>query len=127
MTSQQELKRSVPVDRPRFRRSTLASTSACPNGHSGVEAAETRESDARERGRCSARDGTVGVAQYVIAYPTGQRGKESMSETLVHLVYSVCLVYLVRLVGFVQPLTPDRPNRPDRPDRQAIKRLRFAS
>jgi hypothetical protein len=49
-----------------------------PNGHSGVEAAETRESDARERGReCSARDGIVGVAQYVIPYPTARRGKES--------------------------------------------------
>ena len=108
--------------------STLASTSACPNRHSGVEAAETRESDAQERGReCSARDETVGVAQYVIAYPTARRGKESMSETLVHLVYSVCLVYLVHLVGFVQPLTPNRPNRPDRPDRQAIKRLGSAS
>jgi hypothetical protein len=38
---------------------------AATNGHSGVEAAETGESDARERGReCCARDGIVGVAQF---------------------------------------------------------------
>lgn len=41
---------------------------AATNGHSGVEAAETGESDALERGReCCARDGTVGVAHVV--YP----------------------------------------------------------
>ena len=46
------------------------------NGHSGVEAAETEESDAREYGReCCARDGTVGVAQYVMTHPTGHRAK----------------------------------------------------
>jgi hypothetical protein len=39
---------------------------AATNGYSGVEAAETGESDAPERGReCCARDGIVGVAQYV--------------------------------------------------------------
>lgn len=41
---------------------------AATNGYSGVEAAETGESDAREREReCCARDGIVGVAQYVSA------------------------------------------------------------
>ena len=52
---------------------------AATNGYAGVEAAETGESDARERGReCCARDGTVGVAQYVSYYSTGHRGEESM-------------------------------------------------
>ncbi len=49
---------------------------AATNGYSGVEAAETGESDARERGReCCARDGTVGVAQYVVPHLTGIRGR----------------------------------------------------
>ena len=49
------------------------------NGHSGVEAAETGESDARERGReCCARDGTVDVAQYVI--PTLQGTERRVNE-----------------------------------------------
>jgi hypothetical protein len=44
------------------------------DGDSGVEAAETGESDARdERERC-ARDGKVGVAQYVTKHPTGVAG-----------------------------------------------------
>jgi hypothetical protein len=48
----------------------------------GVEAAETGESGARERGReCCARDGTVDGAQYVIMYCTSHREKESMQRT----------------------------------------------
>ena len=54
-------------------------TDAATNGHSGVEAAKTGESDAQERRReCSARDGTVGVAQYVAPHLTGLKGGESM-------------------------------------------------
>jgi len=46
------------------------------NGNSGAEAAETGESDARERGReCCARDETVDVAQYVVCHFTGLREK----------------------------------------------------
>ena len=49
---------------------------AATNGNTGVEAAETGESDARERRReYCARDGTVGVAQNVVTYLTGLRGK----------------------------------------------------
>jgi hypothetical protein len=49
------------------------------NELSGVEAAETGESDAQGHdSECSANDGTVGVAHYVTAYPTGGRGEESM-------------------------------------------------
>jgi hypothetical protein len=50
--------------------------------YSGVEAAETGESDARERGReCCARDGTVGVAQYVIFTLQSTEGRVNARET----------------------------------------------
>ena len=50
--------------------------------HSGVEAAGTGESDARERGReCCARDGTVGVAQYVMPTLQGTEGRVNARET----------------------------------------------
>lgn len=60
---------------PRSQKTTVVGrTLAAANGHSGVAAAETGESDAQERGReCSARDGTVGVAQYVVPHLTGRR------------------------------------------------------
>jgi len=55
----------LPHDSPR----TQAFVLAVGSGYSGVKAAETRESNAQGRWRY-ARDGTVGVAQYVIAQPT---------------------------------------------------------
>ena len=93
---------------------------AAANEDSGVEAAETRESDARERGReCGARDGTVGVAQYVMVYPTGHRGKESMSGSQVSLVGLVHLVHLVHQVCFVQPtLETDQTDQMNKTDRR---------
>ena len=59
-----------------------ATERAATNRHSGVEAAETGESDARERGReCCARDGTVGVAQYVIPTLQGTDQRVNARET----------------------------------------------
>ena len=50
--------------------------------HSGVEAAETGESDARKHGReCCARDETVGVAQYVISTLQGTERRVNARET----------------------------------------------
>jgi hypothetical protein len=59
----------------------------------GVEAAETGESDARERGReCCARDGTVGVAQYVIMslYRVQQGGVNAADEQHPDLFIGCC-------------------------------------
>ena len=50
-------------------------TSWSVTGPPGVEAAETGESDAQALNRKEgARDGTVGVAQYVTNHPTGLAG-----------------------------------------------------
>jgi hypothetical protein len=53
------------------------------NGHSGVEAAGTGESNAPGRNRLErARDGTVGVAQYVMSPPyMGERVVSMEADT----------------------------------------------
>ena len=54
---------------------TWATETAASNEHSGVETAETGESDAQGGdSECRANDGTVGVAHYVMAYPTRDQG-----------------------------------------------------
>jgi len=63
-------------DGARQRQQSWATETGATNGHSGVEAAKTGESHARKHGReCCARDGTVGVAQYVVPYSTGLKEK----------------------------------------------------
>ena len=56
-----------------------ATETAVSNGHSGVEAAETGESDAQGGdSKCRANDGTVGVAHYVRATLQGIKGKSQI-------------------------------------------------
>jgi hypothetical protein len=68
-------------DCARLRQRSQAAKTAATKRALCVEAAETGESDAPEHGReCSARDGTVGVAQYVFSYLTGSEGKSQREK-----------------------------------------------